>query len=81
MKRARDGGGCIVRVQNIGGADETGTLSFPNKRIARAWRTDLLERNLEPLMPSADGSLRIEAGAYGLATVRIAFDENGGNLA
>ncbi|WP_309118822.1 glycosyl hydrolase-related protein [Paenibacillus sp.] len=78
IKRARDGDGYIVRVQNISGAEETGTLSFPNKRIARARRTDLLERNIEALSPGEDGSLRIGAAAYGLTTVRIAFAEEGG---
>ncbi len=77
MKRARDGDGFIVRVQNVGGADETGTLSIPGKRIARAWRTDLLERNTKEVAPEADGSIRIAAAAYGLATVRIAFGEEG----
>ncbi|HZG78424.1 MAG TPA: glycosyl hydrolase-related protein, partial [Paenibacillus sp.] len=81
MKRARDGDGFVVRVQNVGGEEEAGTLSIPGRRIARAWRTDLLERNAAELAPEADGSIRIGAAAYGLATVRIVFEGEGGELA
>ncbi|HZG56105.1 glycosyl hydrolase-related protein [Paenibacillus sp.] len=75
MKRARYADGYIVRAQNITGESAAGALSFPGKRIVRAWRTDLLERERSRIAPNGDGSLTIEAPAWGLATVRIELEE------
>jgi hypothetical protein len=76
MKRARQGKGFIVRLQNIGGTDEVGALSFTGKRIGSAWRTDLLERELEPILHGSNGELRIEVPAWGLTTVRFELESS-----
>lgn len=73
MKSARWDDGFIVRLQEIGGSAQIATIAFPGKPIARAWATDLLERQGRELAIERDGTLRVEVPAWGLATVRILF--------
>lgn len=71
MKQARWAAGFIVRLQEISGADQTATVSFPGKKITRAWATDLLEREEREIAVEPDGALCVAVPAWGLATVRI----------
>jgi alpha-mannosidase len=75
MKRARWAPGFVVRLQEIAGEERSARLSFPHRRIAAAWRTDLLEREQGPLVVASDGSLSLPVPAWGLATVRIEFED------
>lgn len=71
LKRARWADGWIVRVHEIGGAARTATIAFPGQAIARAWITDLLERDGDEIAVGPDGTVRIEVAAWSLATVRV----------
>lgn len=71
LKPARYAQGWVARFQEIGGAEQVATLSIPGRRVARAWRCDLLERDGAPLPVEPDGSLRVPVPAWGLATVRF----------
>lgn len=75
IKQARHGEGMIVRVQEIAGkADGSAVFRVPGQRISAASRTDLLENDLEPLVPETDGSLRVPTKSWGLTTVRLQFE-------
>ena len=73
MKAARAGEGMIVRLQEIAGLGQIASVAFPGRPVARAWVTDLLERDKAPLLVQPDGSLRVAVPAWGLSTVRILF--------
>lgn len=70
LRAARDGRGVIVRVTEPSGTPAEATLRFPGRVIARATRTDLLERDLEEL-PVTPNELRFPVSAWGVATVRV----------
>jgi hypothetical protein len=74
IKPARWGAGYVVRVQEIAGAGRAATIGFPGRPIARAWATDLLERDERELAVEPDGTLRLEVPAWGLATARVVFE-------
>ncbi|MHB2018349.1 MAG: glycosyl hydrolase-related protein [Candidatus Xenobia bacterium] len=70
VKGARFGEGIIVRLQEIAGRDEPTVVKFVGRKIKHAWRTDLLERDLETLRVRPDGSVLVSVPPWGLATVR-----------
>jgi hypothetical protein len=71
IKGARWADGFIVRLQETAGANDTPVLSFPNRRVLRAWRCDLHERETEEIMPGDDGTLSTTVPAWGMTTLRI----------
>lgn len=74
IKQARHGEGTIVRVQEIAGkAGGSALFRIPGQRITAAVLTDLLENDLETLVPEADGSLIVPTKPWGLTTVRLQF--------
>ncbi|WP_374713393.1 glycoside hydrolase family 38 N-terminal domain-containing protein [Symbiobacterium terraclitae] len=73
--RARWAGGYVLRLQEIAGGARTAYVRIPGRRIARAWLTDLLERERAELAPGPDGSLAVPVPAWGLTTVRIELEE------
>ena len=75
LKGARWADGLIVRLQEISGRNGTAVITLPERRIAQAWQTDLLERDLHALAVSPDGELHVEVPAWGLATVRLVLAE------
>lgn len=66
LKGADDGRGFVARFQEIAGRPARASLRLPGRRIEAAWRTDLVERDLEPL----DGA-EVDVEPWGLATVRF----------
>lgn len=78
--RARWASGYVLRLQEIAGGARTAHVRIPGRHIARAWLTDLLERERAELRPAPDGSLAVPVPAWGLATVRfeLADDDEGG---
>ncbi|SFE98935.1 Glycosyl hydrolases family 38 N-terminal domain-containing protein [Paenibacillus catalpae] len=73
IKGARNKDGIIVRVQEISGREQHASLSFPGRRIQRAWLADLLEYDGEELQVEPGGSVRVPVGPWALATVRLHF--------
>ncbi|PYI53526.1 glycosyl hydrolase-related protein [Paenibacillus flagellatus] len=71
VKKARGADGYVVRLLDIAGRPNTATVDIPGRRIVKAVRTDLLERELGELPVAADGTLAVDVPAWGLATVRI----------
>lgn len=74
LKGARWAEGYVARLQEIGGAAREATVAFPGRPVARAWATDLLEREERELPVEPDGTLRVDVPAWGLATVRIVLE-------
>ncbi|MGZ4388453.1 MAG: glycoside hydrolase family 38 N-terminal domain-containing protein [Gaiellaceae bacterium] len=62
--------GFVARFQEIAGAPARARLAIPGRAVTEAWRTDLLERDLEPL-PVEDGAVAVDVPAWRLATVRF----------
>ena len=76
LKGARRADGLIARLQEVSGRDGHATVSFPGRRIERAWETNLLEHDLRELPVTTGGDVRVRVPAFGLATVRLAFAED-----
>lgn len=79
LKGARHAAGLVARFQEVAGAPAGGSaavLRFPGRRIARALRTDLLERDLQELPVDPDGSLRVSLPAWSLLTVRVELEDS-----
>jgi alpha-mannosidase len=70
VKPAEDGDGMIVRLHNVTDREADVTVRLPETRIARAFRTNILEENLADL-PVSDGEIRLSVEAGRLATIRI----------
>ncbi len=77
LKQAKWDKGLIARFQEIAGVDQTVAVSFPHKKVTRAWLTDLLEHEIGELAVEADGTVRIDVPAWGLTTIRIVFKRLG----
>jgi hypothetical protein len=71
MKQAAWAAGFVLRLQEIAGSDRIATVGLCGRKIAAAWATDLLERDLGELPVEPDGTLRVAVPAWGLATVRV----------
>jgi hypothetical protein len=67
--KAAEAGGFVARFQEIAGRPARARLTLP-RAAARAWRTDLLERDLEQL-PVEDGAVAVAVEPWSLATVRF----------
>jgi alpha-mannosidase len=61
-------GGVILRLRETAG--RAGPLRIPLRGFTRAVRTDLLERDLEPLAVT-DGAVTVDLRPHGLASVRL----------
>ncbi len=70
LKRAEDGEGLIVRFMELEGKDTTARLKLPAIQVTSARRTDIVERDREPL-PVKDGIIEIPVPAYGIETIRV----------
>ncbi|WP_157202654.1 glycosyl hydrolase-related protein [Calidithermus chliarophilus] len=70
LRAARDGRGFVLRVKEVEGKGGEARFWLPGRRVARAWATDLLERERRPLEPDPGGGLRFPVKARGFATVR-----------
>lgn len=65
----RKGRSVILRVYDSLGGKSTGTIEFGEVKIAKAWKTNVLEDNLEEIKVK-DGSIDIELRAFEVATYR-----------
>jgi alpha-mannosidase len=74
IKKARFGEGFIVRLQEIAGLTTHASFRISEKRIAKAWLTDLMENDLMELIPEADGGIRIPLKPWGVQTVRFLME-------
>ena len=63
-----EGDGALLRVQETAG--RAGPLAIELRGYRGAWRTDLLERDLEPL-EIRGGRIEVPLAAYGFAAVRL----------
>ncbi|MFC1888417.1 glycosyl hydrolase-related protein [Thermodesulfobacteriota bacterium] len=70
VKAADDGDGLIVRLFENEGRATRVSLEAPLLKKMQATLVDLAEREIEPLA-CRNGSLAVDIGAFGLATVRI----------
>ncbi len=70
VKPAEDGHGWVVRLVEMNGRPAEVVLrpAFP---FSRAGAADLLENPLDPVMPEADGGLRLRLGRHEIRTVRL----------
>ena len=75
ITKARWAEGFVLRLQEIAGLDQEAPVAIAGRRIARAWLTDLLEREVRELAVQPDGSLIVPVQAWGLATVRIVMEQ------
>jgi hypothetical protein len=65
------GDSLVARFQEIAGRPARARLELPGRRVRAAWRTDLLERDLEPL-----DRVEVEVEPWGLATVRFRLESS-----
>jgi alpha-mannosidase len=70
LKRAEDGDGIILRLIETEGEGLKTRITMPGLTIRKAYRTDLVERNISEL-PSAEHSVTVPVGAFGITTIRI----------
>lgn len=70
LKAADSGGGFVARFQEIAGEPARARLGLPGRRVAAAWATDLVERDVQALEPAGDG-VEVDVPPWGLATVRF----------
>jgi alpha-mannosidase len=70
LKRADDGKGYILRLTETEGRSAEVRIDLPRLRIARACRTNLAEKNLEPLSPVL-AELKVSVTPYSITTLRV----------
>jgi alpha-mannosidase len=70
-KRAEDGRGLLLRLWNLAKHDVTAPVRFPLSEIAEVYRTNLLEEDQGPALPSGAHEFTVEIGARGVAAVRV----------
>lgn len=75
LRAERGGAGFVLRLREIEGREGLARFEVPGRPIARAWTTDLLERDRHPLLPEPDGSLSIPVPPWGLATVGFELED------
>jgi len=73
LKPAEDGRGGIIRLWNPGdcSAEEIIELSCP---LSGAWRCNLAEKDIEPIVLASDGAIPVSVPPRGLATIRFVWD-------
>ncbi|WP_309120701.1 glycosyl hydrolase-related protein [Paenibacillus sp.] len=72
VKPAEDGNGVILRMNNLLEKETEARISLPGRRVASAFATDALERNLEELPVDGDGeACRASFGARAFRTIRV----------
>lgn len=72
IKPALDGSDGIVRLWNTRGTRATARVNF-NPRPTSAQLCDLGENSLEPVQIHEDGSIEVTVHAYGLASLRVSW--------
>ena len=75
MKKAEDGAGIILRLMETEGVKTTTTLRFRFLRIVKAYITNLVEEDVNPLTVRGN-SIRIQIKPFGMATVRIITEDS-----
>ncbi|SKA85423.1 Glycosyl hydrolases family 38 C-terminal domain-containing protein [Clostridium sp. USBA 49] len=71
IKKANYEEGFIIRLQEISGRKEIAEIRFTGKKIKKAYKTDLLERNIEEISVESDGRLKVEVEPWSLSSIRI----------
>lgn len=69
-KKAEDGDGSILRLQEAGGKASEVTLRSPFLRFDRAWTCNVLEDNQSEL-PSLDGNVSVSMKPFQVRTIRV----------
>lgn len=70
-KPAEDGNGTVLRFLDLGGAARTVTVRTPLLHLEKAWETDAVERNRQPLtLVGADG-FEVAVRPHEIVTVRV----------
>jgi len=70
LKGAEDGDGLVVRLLELEGRATTARLSTSPRTVSQAFRTDMVERNLEPL-PVSGGVVTVPVPGRGIESVRL----------
>jgi alpha-mannosidase len=70
LKRAEDGDGIILRLIETEGEGLKTRISMPGLTIRKAYRTDLVEKNISELA-YGEHSVVAPMGAFGITTIRI----------
>ena len=70
LKRAEDGDGLIARLIELTGEGGAVRVSLPSLSLSEAFRTDIVERDLERL-PVSEGQALLTLPPFGIETVRL----------
>ena len=70
-KPAEDGNGTILRLIDLGGQRRTVKIDVPLFSIAQLFRTDAVERDQEPIVPSDPHSFTIKVRPHQILTLRL----------
>ena len=70
-KPAEDGNGTILRLIDLGGDLRTVTIDVPLLSIRKAFATDAVERNLEPIVPDGLHAFSIRVQPHQIITIRL----------
>jgi alpha-mannosidase len=70
LKKAEDGEGIIIRLNETEGRDTEVNLTLPKMNIAKVYETNLVEEN-EQLLATQGQTIKINLNAFGIKTLRI----------
>jgi len=70
IKNAEDGRGVIIRLIETLGQDVTAKLSLPRVTIGTAYRTNIVEENIDELSAQPH-EIEVPVKAFGIATIRL----------
>ena len=71
LKPAEDGRGVILRLIDLGGPPRTVEIGIPLLSIARVFRTDAVERDLDPIAPSSPHTFNISVHPHQIVSLRL----------
>ena len=71
MKKSEGGDFVTIRFYEAEGTPCTARLRMP-KTIQKAWKTSLIEENVETIKPDVDGTLRLTIKPYEIVTIKVA---------
>ena len=70
LKKAEDGEGIIIRLNETEGRDTEVNVTLPKMTIGKVYETNLVEEN-EKLMDVQGQTIKINIKAFGIKTIRI----------
>ncbi|WP_188758206.1 polysaccharide lyase family protein [Edaphobacter acidisoli] len=70
-KPAEDGNGTVLRFLDLGGAARTVTVRMPLLHLEKAWETDAVERDKQPLAIVGGDGFQVAVRPHEIVTVRV----------